>query len=131
MARRIEVPISVGELVDKVTILSIKSEKIADADKRANIGREFAALGAVLEALLAATPALGALQTELRTINETLWQIEDDIRDCERRRDFGERFIALARSVYQTNDRRAVVKRQIDKLMGSEIVEEKSYASYE
>jgi hypothetical protein len=131
MARRIEVPISVGELVDKVTILSIKSEKIADADKRANIGREFAALEGVLKPLLATSPALAALQAELRTINEALWQIEDDIRDCERRRDFGERFITLARSVYQTNDRRAAVKRQIDELMGSEIVEEKSYASYE
>jgi hypothetical protein len=131
MARQIEVPISVGELVDKVTILSIKFEKIADAGKRANIGREFAALADVFKPLLAATPALGPLQAELRTINETLWQIEDDIRDCERRRDFGERFIALARSVYQTNDRRAAVKRQIDELLGSEIIEEKSYAPYE
>jgi uncharacterized protein DUF6165 len=131
MAAKIEVPISVGELVDKVTILEIKSEKIADAGKRANIGREFDALAGVLKPLLAATPALAPLQAELRTINEALWQIEDDIRDCERRRDFGERFIALARSVYQTNDRRAAVKRQIDELMGSDIVEEKSYASYE
>jgi Family of unknown function (DUF6165) len=131
MAQRIEVPISVGELVDKVTILAIKSEKIADAGKRANINRELDALRGVLAPLLAATSNLASLQAELRTINETLWQIEDDIRDCERNRDFGERFITLARSVYQTNDRRAAVKRQIDELMGSEIVEEKSYASYD
>ncbi|MPZ40201.1 MAG: hypothetical protein GEU95_19515 [Rhizobiales bacterium] len=131
MARRIEVPISVGELVDKVTILSIKSEKITDAGKRANIGREFDALQGVLKPILTTTPALAPLQAELRTINDMLWRIEDDIRDCERNRDFGDRFIALARGVYQTNDRRAAVKRQIDELMGSDIVEEKSYASYD
>ena len=128
---RIEVPISVGELVDKVTILEIKSEKIPDAGKRANIRREFDALQRVLKPLLTATPALADLKTELRSINETLWRIEDDIRDCERRRDFGERFIQLARSVYQTNDRRATTKRRIDELTGSDLVEEKSYASYD
>ena len=131
MAGRIEVPISVGELVDKVTILAIKSEKIADAGKQANIRHEFDALDAVLKPLLTATPALAPLQAELRTINEALWRIEDDIRDCERQRDFGPRFIELARSVYQTNDRRAATKRKIDELMGSDIVEEKSYAPYD
>jgi Family of unknown function (DUF6165) len=131
MAGRIEVPISVGELVDKVTILAIKSEKIVDAGKQANIRREFDALHAVLKPLLAATPTLAPLQAELRTINEALWRIEDDIRDCERQRDFGPRFIELARSVYQTNDQRAATKRKIDELMGSEIVEEKSYAPYD
>lgn len=130
MARRIEVPISVGELVDKVTILEIKSEKIPDAGKRANIRRELDALASVLKPLLAATPALAHLKAELRTINETLWRIEDDIRDCERRRDFGPSFVELARSVYQTNDRRAATKRKIDELTGSELVEEKSYAPY-
>jgi hypothetical protein len=131
MARRIEVPISVGELVDKVTILEIKSEKIEDAGKRANIRRELDALAGVLKPLLAATPDLAPLKAELRTINETLWRIEDDIRDCERRRDFGPAFVALARSVYQTNDRRAATKRKIDELTGSELVEEKSYAPYD
>jgi hypothetical protein len=85
----------------------------------------------VLKPLLAAAPGLASLQAELRTINETLWRIEDDIRDCERRRDFGPRFIELARSVYQTNDQRAATKRKIDELMGSDIVEEKSYAPYD
>ena len=130
MAPKIEVPISVGELVDKVTILEIKSEKIADAGKRANIGRELAALTSVLAPLLAATPALAPLKAELRTINEALWQIEDDIRDCERQRDFGAPFVELARAVYITNDRRAATKRKIDELMGSDLVEEKSYAPY-
>jgi hypothetical protein len=127
---RIEVPISVGELVDKVTILEIKSEKIADAGKRENIRRELDALTTVLKPLVAATPDIAPLKTELRTINETLWQIEDDIRDCERKRDFGEAFVELARAVYQTNDRRAATKRKIDDLTGSELVEEKSYAPY-
>jgi hypothetical protein len=127
---RIEVPISVGELVDKVTILEIKSEKIEDAGKRANIRRELEALTAVLRPLLAATPAIAPLKAELRTINETLWRIEDDIRDCERKRDFGAAFVALARAVYQTNDARAATKRKIDDLTGSELVEEKSYAPY-
>jgi hypothetical protein len=131
MAPRIEVPISVGELVDKVTILEIKSEQIPDAGKQANIRREFDALERVLKPLLTATPALADLKAELRSINETLWRIEDDIRDCERRRDFGDRFIELARSVYQTNDRRAATKRRIDELTGSDLVEEKSYASYD
>jgi hypothetical protein len=127
---RIEVPISVGELVDKVTILEIKFEKIEDAGKRANIRRELEALTAVLRPLLAATPAIAPLKAELRTINETLWRIEDDIRDCERKRDFGAAFVALARAVYQTNDARAATKRKIDDLTGSELVEEKSYAPY-
>jgi hypothetical protein len=127
---RIEVPISVGELVDKVTILEIKSEKIEDADKRENIRRELDALTGVLKPLVAATPAIVALKAELRSINETLWRIEDDIRDCERRRDFGAAFVELARAVYQTNDRRAATKRKIDDLTGSELVEEKSYAPY-
>jgi Family of unknown function (DUF6165) len=130
MARRIEVPISVGELVDKVTILEIKAEQIADAAKRVNIGRELGALTGVLKPLLTATPALGQLKAELRAINETLWRIEDEIRDCERRRDFGPSFVELARSVYRTNDRRAATKRKIDELTGSELLEEKSYAPY-
>ena len=127
---RVEVPISVGELVDKVTILEIKSEKIEDAAKRTNIRRELDALTGVLKPLVAATPGIAPLKAELRTINETLWQIEDDIRDCERKRDFGAAFVELARAVYQTNDRRAATKRKIDDLTGSELVEEKSYAPY-
>jgi hypothetical protein len=131
MARRVEVPISVGELVDKVTILEIKSVNIADESKRANVRRELDALASVLEPILLATPALKPLKDELRTINEALWRIEDDIRDRERRRDFGAPFVALARSVYQTNDRRAATKRKIDELAGSDLVEEKSYAPYD
>ena len=127
---RIEVPVSAGELVDKVTILEIKSERVADAGKLANVRRELAGLAAIADPLLAANRALTPLKSSLRSINETLWQIEDDIRDCERAKDFGPRFVELARDVYRTNDRRAAVKREIDKLLGSEITEEKSYQAY-
>ena len=128
---RIEVPVSAGELVDKVTILEIKSERIADPGKLGNVRREIAGLAAIVEPMLKADAGLAPLKSALREINETLWQIEDDIRDCERRKDFGPRFVELARSVYRTNDRRAAAKRKIDDLLGSEILEEKSYQAYD
>ena len=127
----IKIPVSGGELVDKVTILEIKSERLPDAGKRANVRRELTELEAVLAPLLLAKPTLSDLKTTLRSINEVLWQIEDDIRDCERRQEFGPGFVELARAVYHTNDRRSAIKRQIDELVGSEIVEEKSYTLYE
>jgi hypothetical protein len=127
----IEVPVSAGELVDKLTILEIKSERIDDAAKLANVRRELAGLTAIVGPLLAANEALAALKSSLRTVNETLWQIEDDIRDCERRKDFGPSFVALARGVYRNNDKRAALKREIDKLLGSELTEEKSYQAYD
>ena len=129
--RHVEIPVSAGELVDKITILEIKAERITDAAKNANVRRELAALDAVLAPLMREQPALAELKTALREINEALWRIEDDIRDCERRKDFGARFIELARAVYRTNDRRAAAKREIDTLVGSELVEEKSYTTYE
>ena len=128
---RIEVPVSFGELVDKVTILEIKSARMTDAGKLANVRRELDDLMVKLAPLLAGHAALAPLKVSLRALNETLWQAEDDIRDCERNKDFGKRFVDLARSVYRTNDKRAAAKREIDALLGSEIVEEKSYASYD
>lgn len=128
---RIAIPVSAGELVDKVTILEIKSERIADPLKLDNVRRELDGLAGVLRPLIAGEPRVAPLKSSLRAINETLWRIEDDIRDCERSHDFGPHFIELARNVYRTNDRRAAVKRAIDELVGSEIVEEKSYSSYE
>jgi hypothetical protein len=124
------VPVSFGELIDKITILEIKAEKIQIPEKAANIHNELN----LLTAVALATPAskeLSALKRELRQINETLWDIEDRIRDCERDKTFGPSFIELARSVYRTNDRRAQIKRQINELVGSTIVEEKSYSDYE
>jgi hypothetical protein len=127
----IRIPASAGELVDKITILEIKSERIGDPAKLRNVRRELALLSAVRERELAQHPEMGDLAAELKRINEALWEIEDEIRECERRADFGPRFIALARAVYRTNDKRAEAKRRIDAAVGSQIVEEKSYATYE
>jgi hypothetical protein len=121
------VPISVGELLDKISILEIKAEAIGDPAKHANLMRELAALNAVRRREIAALAELPALYTELKSVNLALWQIEDDIRVHERDGRFDDRFIELARGVYRNNDRRALVKRRINELTGSELVEEKSY----
>jgi len=126
----LNVPIGPGELVDKITILEIKSERLASLEKLTNVRVELAALVAVRDAAIAASDALARLTAALKDVNEALWQIEDEIRDCERAGDFGSHFIELARAVYRSNDERAALKRQINDLLGSEIVEEKSYAAY-
>ena len=130
MGTVLHVEVSPGELIDKITILEIKAQRIADPDKLANVHRELRSLKATREKALDTSPELDEFTAELRRINERLWQIEDDIRDCERNGDFGERFIDLARAVYRTNDRRAAAKRGINELLGSELVEEKDYADY-
>ena len=116
--------------MDKITILQIKADRIDDAAKLANVRRELQALQDSSAAAVPASAELDQLVAELKTVNEALWVIEDDIRDCERTGDFGPRFIALARSVYKTNDRRAQLKRRINLLLGSSLVEEKSYRPY-
>ncbi|MXW00905.1 MAG: hypothetical protein F4X59_05020 [Holophagales bacterium] len=126
----LQVEVSPGELIDKITILEIKAERIADPGKLANVHRELRSLTATREEALEPSPELEEFTAELRRINERLWEIEDDIRDCERNGDFGERFIELARAVYRTNDRRAAAKRNINELLGSELIEEKDYAEY-
>jgi len=123
-------PVSWGELLDKITILDIKAERIADADKLANVRREREALVAVAAQANTARPEVVALIDGLRAVNTTLWEVEDEIRDCERAKDFGPRFVELARQVYHTNDRRAALKRDLNRLLGSELVEEKSYQAY-
>ena len=125
------VDIAPGELIDKITILEIKSVRISDSSKLQNVRNELALLAAARDCFLAASPELATLTTELRTVNERLWAIEDDIRACERRGDVGARFIELARSVYRNNDQRATLKRRINELLGSAIVEEKSYVNYQ
>jgi len=122
------VPVSFGELVDKITILEIKSERIDDASKLVNVRVELELLATALARFCILSPRAGELKAELRRINEALWEIEDQIRDCERNNDFGAKFVELARGVYLTNDRRSAVKRQLNELAGSVIVEEKSYA---
>lgn len=124
------VEISPGELIDKLTILEIKLERISDASKLANVDREHAVLKSVCDANFSETPRLLELKQRLKQINAALWEIEDSIRELERDKDFGEGFIALARSVYQTNDRRAATKREINDLLNSDLFEEKSYAAY-
>lgn len=116
--------------MDKITILKLKQEYISDAAKLKNIETELAALEQAMPSALASSEELEAVSRELLEVNRSLWHIEDDIRDCERRKDFGSRFIELARSVYFTNDKRAELKRRINKLTGSALVEEKSYQAY-
>jgi len=124
------IPVSWGELLDKLTILQIKIERIKDQDKRDNISRELQQLTAIYQQSGVSGSKLIILIDELRQVNETLWDIEDRIRVCEKTGDFGSRFIELARSVYITNDRRANLKHQINRLLDSDIIEEKSYESY-
>lgn len=126
----VSVPVAPGELFDKLAILRIKSERIGDAAKLEHVHRELASLESVAAAAYTKTSALSKLQAELKLINESLWDIEDAIRECERRQDFGEAFIKLARAVYQSNDQRAAIKRSISELLGSNIAEVKSYAEY-
>lgn len=130
MSAHIMAPISAGELIDKITILEIKSEKIKDAAKLANVRFELAALEELKRAAIPQSDELAALHAALKDVNAALWVIEDDIRACERAQDFGDAFIALARAVYVTNDERSKIKRDINTLLGSAIVEEKSYADY-
>ena len=121
------VEVGAGELIDKITILHIKRERIGDPAKLASVARELAALEPSRSVLLGEFPAVAALEAELKRVNEALWQIEDSIRECEARQDFGPKFVALARAVYQNNDKRAEIKKTINILSNASIVEEKSY----
>jgi hypothetical protein len=123
------VPVSWGELLDKITILEIKMERIQRPDALANVAREHQALsvagGPVLQ-----IPGIAALVVDLKHVNEALWEIEDAIREEEVAGTFEETFVELARSVYRRNDERALIKREINALLNSELVEEKSYAGF-
>ncbi|MGY6553948.1 MAG: DUF6165 family protein [Wenzhouxiangella sp.] len=123
-------PVSPGELLDKLTILDIKAERIGDPAKLANVQRELGLLGQVWNQSGLETAAVRELRAQLKLVNEKLWEIEDDIRDEERAGRFGARFIELARAVYVTNDERAAIKKMINQTLGSVIVEEKSYRDY-
>lgn len=123
-------PVSPGELLDKLTILDIKAERIEDAEKLANVAHERQLLEDVWQLSGLENAETVRLRSELKRVNEQLWEIEDAIRDEERARRFGERFIELARSVYVTNDERAAIKKAINRELGSKIVEEKSYSDY-
>jgi hypothetical protein len=124
------IPISPGELLDKITILQIKAERIADPVKVANVRTELDMLSKVWRETVEADAEITRLTAELKAVNEALWQIEDDIRDEERNKRFNERFIELARAVYVTNDERANAKKKVNLHLNSTIVEEKSYQDY-
>ena len=126
----ITVPVSVGEVVDKVTILEIKSERLSDSEKLRNVAAEIDALRPIVSGGVFDSAELVALTDGLRAVNGELWDIEDDIRAEEAAGRFGERFIELARAVYVTNDRRAELKKKINLATGSQLVEEKSYEDY-
>ena len=126
-SQKIFVEVGAGELIDKITILAIKAERISDPEKRANIAREQDALNPAYTQLLQSYPTLPSLEAELKAVNEALWVIEDDIRACEQKQDFGSAFIELARAVYFQNDRRAAIKKKINILCEADIIEEKSY----
>jgi hypothetical protein len=126
----IQVPVSPGELLDKITILRIKSARMHDAAKLANVRHELALLETTWRSAVAAPESVRTDEQALEAVNQRLWVIEDDIRACEAARDFGQRFIELARSVYLENDARAAIKKRVNLALGSTIVEEKSYQPY-
>jgi hypothetical protein len=124
-----KIEVSIGEIVDKYTILMIKASKIQDATKLENINKELTYLIDVLkkeDTLMTDYP----LTKALFEINKELWKVEDDLRDLERAKDFGKEFVILARNVYKLNDKRAHIKKEINMKHGSEFVEEKSYQPY-
>ena len=127
---QLQVPVSVGEVLDKITILQIKLAHISDANKRVNIQNELDALLPLVAADGFATDEMQGLMAELKSVNEALWDIEDDIREKEAAKNFDTEFIKLARAVYVTNDKRAEIKKQINLATGSALIEEKSYESY-
>jgi hypothetical protein len=126
---RVETPVSVGELLDKLTILELKRDKITDPTKRQNVLREWRELGLQCRQRLSLPPEAQALVDDLRRVNGQLWEVEDRLRVLEAAQTFDADFITLARSVYRLNDQRAGLKRQINQLVGSELCEEKSYAN--
>ncbi len=126
----IKVPISPGELLDKITILRIKSQRMSDPQKVRNVRVELAALQETWSSSAYAGIDIAADIEALQTVNERLWVIEDDIRDKERAQSFDAEFIRLARAVYIENDERAAIKRRINVTLGSSIIEEKSYKAY-
>ena len=128
-----KIEVSNGEVLDKYSILQIKSERITDRTALNNIRRELKSLQPAVDAIrsLESSGALHALQDQLLEVNTSLWEVEDVLRGLEKSQDFGPSFVAAARSVYQLNDRRASVKKEINLLTGSNLIEEKSYEKYD
>lgn len=127
---RVLAPMAPGELIDRLTILQIKSQRVSDPAKLRSVRTELDQLSAVRDRVLPASEQLDELARQLRHVNETLWQIEDDIRAVDAAGDFGPRFVELAQSVYRTNDRRAELKRRINAMLRSAIRDEKHYSPH-
>lgn len=125
------IPVSAGELLDKITILRIKAARMSDAQQLANVRRELSLLESTWNEIGGATTELTAEEHALQGVNERLWDIEDRIRDKEARQLFDREFIDLARAVYVTNDERAALKKRINLQLGSRLIEEKFYAPYQ
>lgn len=127
-----KIEVSNGEILDKHTILKIKLEKITDPVKVANLNKEWMILTPIVQEIVTAcnNDLIHIAYQDMLEVNRKLWQIEDEIRDCEKTNDFGDEFIRLARAVYWTNDDRNLVKKRIDNLTGSNLTEEKSYSDY-
>jgi uncharacterized coiled-coil DUF342 family protein len=125
-----EIPISWGELIDKITIIQIKLENLNSKSALENVEREYKQLHSIFLNIFLEIPGANKLMEDLKQINQKLWDIEDNIRVKEKTKTFDPEFIKLARSVYITNDERSRIKRNINNLFGSELIEEKSYAEY-
>jgi len=128
--RNLKVPISLGELIDKITILRIKSNKINSNEAQKNIRLELEKLEHILNETMSINTNLKNFEIKLSKINQSLWDIEDQLREKEKEKKFDKKFISLARMVYYKNDERAKIKRMINKNFGSELIEEKSYTQY-
>ena len=127
---QLQIPVSIGEALDKITILQIKLAHISDVAKRVNIQNELDVLLPLVSGDKFATEQMQSLKGELKAVNEALWDIEDDIREKEASKSFDAEFISLARAVYVTNDKRAEIKKKINLATGSALIEEKSYEAY-
>lgn len=127
--RELRIPISPGELLDKLTILRIKVERIAEPERRANVARELALLEETWRAFAPPDPSLAADEAALARVNRALWDVEDALRACEAEQRFDAEFVALARAVYRHNDERAALKRRVSTRLGSPLIEEKSYGA--
>jgi hypothetical protein len=123
-------PISWGELIDKMTILEIKQNKIKSLDAQSNIKKELGYLNEIIKNNIGVNELIKEIKLKLLDVNMQLWLVEDDIRNKELKQEFGRDFIELARRVYKLNDERAKIKKQISKMLNSELIEEKSYKNY-
>ncbi len=126
----INTPVSYGEILDKITILEIKEQNITAADKLKNVRHELSILTNTWNDKVTASAKIDQLKEQLKQVNQSLWNIEDNVRIKESKKEFDDEFIQIARSVYYENDKRAAIKKEVNLLLGSELVEEKSYEGY-